>query len=185
MMLVGYARVSTSDQNLDLQIDALKTAGCERIFTDQESGAKEDRVGLVQALGFVREGDSLVVWKLDRLGRSLKHLVETVTELEKVGIGFKSLQESIDTTTPGGKLVFHLFAALAEFERDLIRERTKAGLKAARARGKKGGRPKAMDEKKRAMAQRLREDPSLSVADICKQLGVSSATFYRYTNTGT
>src|SRR3954467_10501673 len=138
-MLVGYARVSTEDQNLDLQRDALTRAGCERIFTDVASGAKDDRTGLAGALAFLRPGDTLVVWKLDRLGRSLKHLIETVTALQARKIGFRSPQESIDTTTSGGKLIFHVFGALAEFERDLIRERTQAGLQAARARGRKGG----------------------------------------------
>src|SRR5512135_78890 len=128
-MLVGYARVSTEDQNLDLQRDALTEAGCERIFTDVASGAKDDRTGLAEALAFLRPGDTLVVWKLDRLGRSLKHLIETVTTLQAHQVGFRSLQESIDTTTSGGKLIFHVFGALAEFERDLIRERTQAGLR--------------------------------------------------------
>jgi hypothetical protein len=137
-MFIGYARVSTADQKLDLQNDALTKAGCERIFTDTAGGAGAERVGLEQALAFARKGDTIVVWKLDRLGRSLRHLVETLAALRDRGIGFRSLQESIDTTTSGGKLVFHVFAALAEFERDLIRERTRAGLDAARARGKRG-----------------------------------------------
>jgi DNA invertase Pin-like site-specific DNA recombinase len=176
----GYARVSTLDQNLDLQRDALAKAGCERVFEDTASGAKAERAGLEQALSHLREGDTLVVWKLDRLGRSLKHLIETVQELEKRGIGFKSLQESIDTTTSGGKLVFHIFAALAEFERDIIRERTAAGLAAARVRGRKGGRPKGMDEKKRKMALALYADKNRPVQEICEALGISRATFYRY-----
>jgi DNA invertase Pin-like site-specific DNA recombinase len=141
-MLVGYARVSTEDQNLDLQKDALQKAGCEKLFTDVASGAKDERAGLAEAIAFLRPGDTLVVWKLDRLGRSLKHLIETVTALQARKVGFRSLQESIDTTTSGGKLIFHVFGALAEFERDLIRERTQAGLQAARARGRKGGRPR-------------------------------------------
>src|SRR5829696_3337023 len=160
-MDVGYARVSTFDQNLDLQKDALKRAGCEKIFTDTMSGAKAERPGLVQALTFTRTGDVLVVWKLDRLGRSLKNLIDVVTKLETLGIGFRSITESIDTTTSGGKLIFHIFGALAEFERDLIRERTQAGLTAARARGRKGGRPRAAglnDERKRAIAQSLYND---------------------------
>ena len=180
-MLVGYARVSTQDQNLDLQRDALEKAGCERLFTEQISGASTERPGLAEALAFLRPGDTLVVWKLDRLGRSLKHLIETVQQLQVKGIGFKSLQENIDTTTSGGKLVFHIFAALAEFERDIIRERTQAGLMAARARGRKGGRPRGMDEKKRKMALALRADPSRSVQEICETLRISRATFYRYT----
>src|SRR4029450_13518367 len=141
-MLIGYARVSTHDQTLALQQDALKQAGCERLFTDTASGAKADRPGLDQAVSFARSGDTLVVWKLDRLGRSLPHLIETVTGLQDRGIGFKSLTEQIDTTTSGGKLIFHVFAALAEFERDVIRERTQAGLQAGPARGCPGGGPR-------------------------------------------
>ena len=180
-MLVGYARVSTTDQNLDLQRDALQTAGCERTFTDTASGAKTERPGLTQLLKECRQGDTLVVWKLDRLGRSLPHLVETVREMEAQGIGFKSLQENIDTTTPGGKLIFHIFASLAEFERDLIRERTNAGLTAARARGRKGGRPKGvMDTNKQKAALALKNDASRSVSEICEILGVSRNTYYKY-----
>ena len=143
-MLVGYARVSTTEQTLDLQFDALKKAGCSKIFTDTASGAKTERKGLDEALSYVREGDTLVVWRLDRLGRSLTHLIETVSQLDNRKIGFKSLTEQIDTTTSGGKLIFHIFGALAEFERNLIRERTNAGLQAARARGRVGGRPKKL-----------------------------------------
>src|SRR5918995_2311457 len=139
--LLGYARVSTTDQQPQLQVDALERAGCYRVFTETASGARADRPILEQLLDQLRPGDTLVVWKLDRLGRSLRHLVETISELADRGIGFRSLQEAIDTTTPGGKLVFHVFAALAEFERDLIRERTSAGLAAARARGRPGGPP--------------------------------------------
>jgi DNA invertase Pin-like site-specific DNA recombinase len=180
-MLVGYARVSTTDQNLDLQRDALKAAGCERTFTDTASGAKTERPGLTQLLKEGRQGDTLVVWKLDRLGRSLPHLVETVREMEAQGIGFKSLQENIDTTTSGGKLIFHIFASLAEFERDLIRERTNAGLSAARARGRKGGRPKGvMDTNKQKAAIALKNDTSRSVSEICEILGVSRNTYYKY-----
>src|SRR5919106_2295855 len=146
-MLIGYARVSTQDQTLNLQKDALKKIGCSKIFTDTASGTKEERKGLEDALNYVREGDTLVVWRLDRLGRSLKHLIETITELNNRKIGFKSIQENIDTTTSGGKLVFHIFGALAEFEREIIRERTKAGLTAARSRGKVGGRPKVLSLK--------------------------------------
>jgi DNA invertase Pin-like site-specific DNA recombinase len=180
-MLVGYARVSTQDQNLDLQRDALSKVGCERFFEDVASGARADRDGLQEALEFLREGDVLVVWKLDRLGRSLKHLIEAVQALDARGVGFRSLQESIDTTTSGGRLIFHVFGALAEFERDLIRERTQAGLASARARGRMGGRPRSMDAKKAAIAQTLRDDPSRSIPEICKLLGISPATFYRYT----
>ena len=182
-MLIGYARVSTDDQTLDLQKDALEKAGCSRIFTDIISGAKAERLGLSEALGFMRAGDTLVVWRLDRLGRSLRQLIETVTDLEKRGIGFRSLTEAIDTTSPGGKLVFHIFGALAEFERDLIRERTQAGLTAARARGRHGGRPKAKafrDPKKLALARKLYAEQQTPVATICQMLGVSRATFYRY-----
>jgi DNA invertase Pin-like site-specific DNA recombinase len=180
-MLVGYARVSTTDQNLDLQRDALQAAGCERTFTDMASGAKTERPGLTQLLKECRQGDTLVVWKLDRLGRSLPHLVETVREMEAQGIGFKSLQENIDTTTSGGKLIFHIFASLAEFERDLIRERTNAGLSAARARGRKGGRPKGvMDANKQKAALALKNDTSRSVSEICEILGVSRNTYYKY-----
>src|SRR5512132_2573796 len=179
-MLIRYARISTSDQTLDLQKDALEKAGCERIFTDTASGAKQERVGLDEALSYVRKGDTLVVWRLDRLGRSLPHLIETITGLENRGIGFKSLTESIDTTTSGGKLVFHIFGALAEFERDIIRERTQAGLTAARARGRKGGRPKSLTPKKAQMAQALYNDKNNTIDEICKTLNVSRATLYRY-----
>jgi DNA invertase Pin-like site-specific DNA recombinase len=182
-MLIGYARVSTHDQTLALQQDALKRADCDRVFTDTASGAKTDRPGFEEALAFVRPGDTLVVWKLDRLGRSLPHLIETITTLQERGIGFKSLTEQIDTTTSGGKLIFHVFAALAEFEQDVIRERTQAGLTAARARGRKGGRPPAAalsDAKKVALAQRLYEDKTNSIDDICKTLRVSRSTLYRY-----
>ena len=182
-MLVGYARVSTQDQTLALQQDALQQAGCERIFTDTASGAKAERCGLEEALHFARPGDTLVVWKLDRLGRSLRNLIETITALQEWGVGFRSLTEQIDTTTSGGKLIFHVFAALAEFERDLIRERTQAGLSAARARGRRGGRPKVValsDARKVAMAQALYNDRSNSIADICKTLRVSRSTLYRY-----
>jgi DNA invertase Pin-like site-specific DNA recombinase len=145
-MLIGYARVSTHDQTLNLQKDALQKVGCTRIFTDTASGAKAERKGLEEALNYVRKDDTLVVWRLDRLGRSLKHLIfETIQQLDNRHIGFKSLTENIDTTTSGGKLIFHIFGALAEFEREIIQERTQAGLLAARARGKKGGRPKVSE----------------------------------------
>jgi DNA invertase Pin-like site-specific DNA recombinase len=180
-MFVGYARVSTADQNLDLQQDALLAAKCGRIFTDTASGAKAQRPGLTEALQCCRPGDTLVVWKLDRLGRSLPHLVETVRDLVAREVGFKSLQENIDTTTSGGKLIFHIFASLAEFERDIIRERTHAGLSSARARGRKGGRPKGIDEKKRKAALALKKDPGRSVKEICDILGMSRNTYYKYT----
>jgi DNA invertase Pin-like site-specific DNA recombinase len=179
-MLIGYARVSTQDQTLNLQKDALEKIGCEKIFTDTASGAKAERKGLEDALEYVREGDILVVWRLDRLGRSLKHLIETITELNNRNIGFKSLTENIDTTTSGGKLVFHIFGALAEFERDIIRERTQAGLLAARARGRKGGRPKALTPKKAKMVQDLYRNKENSIDEICKTLNISRTTLYRY-----
>ena len=185
-MLIGYARVSTQDQTLDLQKDALENIGCTKIFTDTASGAQAERKGLEEALEFLREGDTLVVWKLDRLGRSLKHLIETITTLNNRKIGFKSLTENIDTTTSGGKLIFHIFGALAEFERDIIRERTKAGLQAARARGRVGGRPKAPTlntPKKVALAQSLYDNKDNTIDDICKTLSISRATLYRYIKT--
>jgi DNA invertase Pin-like site-specific DNA recombinase len=182
-MLIGYARISTGEQTLDLQRDALTAAGCERIFVDVASGAKADRPGLEEALAYVRKGDTLVVWRLDRLGRSLQHLIATVTSLQSRGVGFRSLTEQIDTTTSGGKLVFHVFGALAEFERDLIRERTSAGLAAARARGRKGGRPRAggLDDPKRvALLQKLYDDKANDIMTICATMGISRATLYRY-----
>ncbi len=185
-MLVGYARVSTQEQTLDLQRDALEKIGCTKIFTDTASGAKAERRGLEDALAYVRAGDSLVVWKLDRLGRSLKHLIETITDLNNRQIGFKSLTENIDTTTSGGKLIFHIFGALAEFERDIIRERTNAGLQAARARGRLGGRPKAKSldtPKKIQMVQSLYDNRNNTIEEICKTLNVSRATLYRYIKT--
>src|SRR5918911_639513 len=179
-MLVGYARVSTTDQTLDLQRDGLTKAGCTRIFPDTASGAQTERKGLTEALSYVRPGDTLVVWKLDRLGRSLKDLITRITDLNDRKIGFKSLTENIDTTTSGGKLIFHIFGALAEFERDIIRERTNAGLEAARTRGKFGGRPKALSPEKIKLAKRLYTDTSTSVAEICKMLGISRHTLQRY-----
>jgi DNA invertase Pin-like site-specific DNA recombinase len=183
-MLIGYARVSTQDQTLNLQKDALEKAGCSKIFTDTISGATLERPGLEKALAFIRPGDTLVVWRLDRLGRSLKHLIETITTLHDKKIGFKSITENIDTTTSGGKLIFHIFGALAEFERDIIKERTQAGLLAARARGRTGGRPARLTSKKKAMAQALYNDPKNSIADICKTLNISRATLYRYVQPG-
>jgi DNA invertase Pin-like site-specific DNA recombinase len=153
--LLGYARVSTTDQQPGLQVDALEHAGSYRVFTETASGARSDRPTLEHVLNQLRPGDTLVVWKLDRLGRSLRHSVDTVTGLAGRDVGFRSLQEAIDTTTPGGKLVFHVFAALAEFERDLIRERTTAGLAAARARGRHGGRPSVLTGHKRQVAQKM------------------------------
>ncbi|MBN1813641.1 MAG: recombinase family protein [Anaerolineae bacterium] len=179
-MQVGYARVSTHDQNPAMQTDALKQAGCEKVFEDQASGAGSDRPGLRSALEYVRKGDTLLVWRLDRLGRSLKDLIEIMGGLEKRGVGFRSLQESVDTTTSGGRLIFHVFGALAEFERNLIRERTRAGLAAARARGRKGGRPKALDEKKQELLYRLYDERRYTIREICRVLGISKPTLYAY-----
>jgi DNA invertase Pin-like site-specific DNA recombinase len=179
-MLIGYARISTIDQTLALQQDALSAAGCQEIYTDTVSGSVTERPGLTNALSHVRSGDTLVVWRLDRLGRSLPHLIETVSQLQQQGIGFRSLQEQIDTTTSGGKLVFHVFGALAEFERDLIRERTHAGLAAARARGRLFGRPKALTPRKIEQLRTLAKDERNTVAEICQTLGISRATYYRY-----
>jgi DNA invertase Pin-like site-specific DNA recombinase len=179
-MLIGYARVSTQDQNLHLQKDALKKAGCEKIFVDKVSGTVSDRPGLERALEMLRKGDTLVVWRLDRLGRSLKHLIELMGELEERKFGFRSLQESINTSTPGGKLIFHMFGALAEFERNLISERTQAGLAAARARGRKGGRPKALNSKQREVAIGLYKERNHSVQEICRIMGISKPTLYEY-----
>jgi DNA invertase Pin-like site-specific DNA recombinase len=179
-MLVGYARVSTQDQNSALQLDALKAVGCEKVFTEKASGAQRDRPELAAALSYMRSGDSLVVWKLDRLARSLPQLIETVTTLEDQGIGFRSLTEAVDTTTAGGKLVFHIFGALAEFERSVIRERTRAGLAAARDRGRMGGRPPALSTADLAAAKALLCDPAITVDEVATRLKVSSATLYRH-----
>ncbi len=179
-MLVGYARVSTRDQEPALQLDALKAAGCERIFQEKASGAQRDRPELKAALDYVRKGDTLVVWKLDRLARSLKQLIETVEALGERDIGFRSLTEAIDTTTAGGRLVFHIFSGLAEFERQVIRERTLAGLEAARARGRKGGRPPALSTKDLTAAKAMLRDPSITVSEIARRLGVVPSTLYRH-----
>jgi DNA invertase Pin-like site-specific DNA recombinase len=178
--LLGYARVSTTDQQPQLQVDALERAGCYRVFVETASGARSDRPVLAQVLDQLRPGDTLVVWKLDRLGRSLRHLVDTVTGLADRGVGFRSLQEAIDTTTPAGKLVFHVFAALAEFERDLIRERTDAGLAAARARGRQGGRPSVLTPDKVQVAREMYRSGKYTVASIATTLGVSRASIYRH-----
>ena len=179
-MLVGYARISTSDQSPALQRDALETAGCERIFEETASGAKGDRPQLQAALDWIREGDTLIVWRLDRLARSIRQLIETVEDLGGRGIGFRSLTEAIDTTTAGGRLVFHVFGALAEFERNLIVERTRAGLDAARARGRVGGRPPVLDESAVAVAGALLRDPSIPIREVARRVGVSRATLYSY-----
>jgi DNA invertase Pin-like site-specific DNA recombinase len=178
-MNVGYARVSTQDQKPELQRDALEEVGCERIFWERISSRKENRPELEKALEYCREGDVLVVWRLDRLGRSLKDLIEIVNTCEERGIGFRSLREAIDTTTSGGRLVFHIFGALAEFERDVIRERTMAGLQAARARGRKGGRRPKLDKRKIELAKKMLEDPDTTVKEVAEAFGVSTDTVYR------
>ncbi len=178
-MNLGYARISTSDQSMALQRDALRKAECAEVYEDVGSGVRASREGLETLLKYARPGDTLVVWRLDRLGRSLRNLVELIAELAARGIGFKSLQENIDTTTASGKLFLHIFGALAEFERELIRERTMAGLKAASERGRKGGRPRIMDETKIQLAKALHSEKSIPVVEICKTLGISKGTLYR------
>lgn len=182
-MKIGYARVSTKEQNFDLQLDALRKAGCEKIHQEAVSGARADRPVLKQLLDNLRGGDVLVIWKLDRLGRSLKHLVELINDLREQDIGLQSLNDPIDTTTPQGRLSFNLFASLAEFERDLIRERTQAGLSAARARGRTGGRPKGLSDQAEVTAraaETLYRERQLSVRQICDKLGISKTTLYAY-----
>lgn len=176
---VGYARVSTIEQDEALQRDALDAAGCERVFVDRASGKLAHRPALDSMLEQLRSGDTVIVWRLDRLGRSLRNLIDLVSEFESRGVGFVSLTESIDTTTPGGKLIFHIFGALAEFERDLIRERTMAGLAAARARGRKGGRPTVWTPAKLQTARQMHESRQHDVATIARTLGVSRASVYR------
>lgn len=177
MTLIGYARVSTSEQNTSLQTDALTKAGCTQIFSDTVSGVKEERAGLSSALEYLRDGDVLVVWRLDRLGRSLSHLIKVITELEARGIGFRSLTEAMDTTTPAGRLIFHIFGAMGQFERELIRERTKAGLSAAAERGRKGGRnivvtPEKLQKAKLLLAQ------NLTVREAAGRLKVGKTALY-------
>ena len=179
-MLIGYARVSTFDQNPDLQKDALEKAGCEKIFIDTISGTVSQRPGLTKIKEILRKGDTLVVWRLDRLGRSLKDLIDWMNYLDTEGIALKSLQESIDTSTATGKLVFHVFGALAEFERNLIQERTQAGLSAARARGRLGGRPKTLNDDKKQVVIDLYNERKLTVKKICEMMGISKPTFYNY-----
>ena len=180
MALIGYARVSTRDQSVAAQRAALDAASCARVYEETASGASRDRPELAAALDYMREGDTLVVWKLDRLARSLKQLIETVEALEARHIGFRSLTEAIDTTTPGGRLVFQLFGALAEFERGVIHERTRAGLDAARARGRVGGRPPKLGAADLKVAKALLADPEITVIDVARRLGVSPATLYRH-----
>lgn len=182
-MKIGYARVSTKDQNLSLQLDALEKDGCEKIFQETSTGGNADREELKKLLEHLREGDLIVIWKLDRLGRSLRDLVNLVTDIQAKGAGLKSLNDSIDTTTPQGKLTFHLFAALAEFEREIIRERTKAGLESARARGRVGGRPKGLTKDagdKAIIAASFYSQKQMTVSQICKHLGIAKSTFYKY-----
>ncbi|HFL3415698.1 MULTISPECIES: recombinase family protein [Legionella] len=179
-MKIGYARVSTLEQNLDLQIDALEKAGCKKIITDEISGSVAERPGLTRLKEDLREGDTVVVWRLDRLGRSLKHLIALVNEFELLKVGFESLQESINTTTSTGQLIFHMFGALAEFERNLIRERTKAGLASARARGRQGGRPKQLNSNKRQLVIKLYKEREHTVQEICRVMGISKPTLYQY-----
>ena len=184
MQLIGYARVSRVEQHLGLQLDALKNQGCVRIFTDKQTGTRFDRKELLEALAYLNEGDTLVVWKLDRLGRSLKQLIETVEKLKERSITLVSLTEHLDTGTATGMLFFQFIAMLAEFERNLISERTKAGLEAARARGRKGGRPPTLaTSNKVKLARQLYADKSNEVKDICKTLNISKSTFYRYVGT--
>jgi DNA invertase Pin-like site-specific DNA recombinase len=178
-MLLGYARVSTLEQNEDLQTDALKRAGCERLYVDHASGAKAHRPQVDRMLDAMRTGDTVVVWKLDRLGRSVQHLVDLMNRFRTEGVGFRSLTENMDTTTPGGVLIFHVFAAMAQFERDLIRERTMAGLNAARARGRKGGRRPKLDARQKKRIRELYDARALTVAEIGKQFGVSRSTVYK------
>jgi len=182
-MKIGYARVSTKNQSLNLQEDALKKEGCQKIYSEQISGVKSNRPKLKEIMAQLRKGDIVVVWKLDRLGRSLRDLVNLVAKFQELGVGFKSLQDNIDTTTPTGKLTFHLFAALAEFERDIISSRTKAGLQAARARGRKGGRPKGLSKKaqdKARLAESLYKEKERSISEICEHLHITKPTLYRY-----
>lgn len=182
-MKIGYARVSTKEQSLNLQEDALIKAGCEKIYSEKITGTTTSRPQLDEMLSHLRKGDIIIVWKLDRLGRSLRDLVKIISNLKKQGVFFQSLQDNIDTTTPTGKLTFHLFAALAEFERDIISTRTKAGLDAARARGKVGGRPKGLSKKaqdKARLAESLYKEKVRSVSEICDHLDISKPTLYRY-----
>lgn len=179
-MLIGYARVSTQDQNLELQKEALKTAGCTVIFEDKVSGSRSDRPGLAKLMDVLREGDSIIVWKLDRLGRSLKHLVGLVADLEKRGVQFRSLTDSIDTGTPAGRFFFHVMAALAQMEQELAIERTRAGLAIAKKRGRRGGRPRKMRDSKIESAEKLLA-AGIPAKDVARELGVSIATLYRWT----
>ena len=179
-MLIGYARTSKADQNIDLQTDELKKAGCEKIFIDRISGTKEQRPELNECIKYLRTGDKLVIWRFDRLGRSLKHLITIFNELNGKGIEVQSLKEEIDTSSATGKLTFHIFASLAEFERELIVERTKAGLESARSRGKLGGRPKKLSENDVKKIKKLLEDKDITIKEIAETFNVSRKTIYRY-----
>jgi DNA invertase Pin-like site-specific DNA recombinase len=181
-MIFGYGRVSTGDQRLDMQVDALQRVGCERIFTDQASGGRGERPGLERLSSHLRSGDTLIVWKLDRLGRSVRQLVDFVADLQARGVHFASVTDGIDTSTPAGRFFFHLMAALAEMERDLIRERTKAGLEAAKARGRVGGRRRKLTAQQVSHAKRLLADPEITGAEVAKTLGVARSTLYRSIN---
>ena len=178
-MKIGYARVSRSEQCLDLQLDALKKVGCDRVFTDKLSGALDERPGLLEAMEFAREGDTICVWRLDRLGRSMTHLLKSIAVLKTRGVQFVSLTESLDTSTPTGRLMFHVISALCEFEKDLLRTRTNAGLTAARERGRIGGRPRAMDAGKLALAKAMIATSRSSAQDVCTSLGISRSTLFR------
>jgi len=178
-MRLGYARVSTGEQDFSMQVEALRAAGCDRIFAESACGGTKERPELASALSHSRAGDILVVWRLDRLGRSLPHLIEIVSSLEQAGVGLCSLSEGIDTTTPNGRLIFHIFGALAEFERELIRERTRAGLAAARARGRKGGRPPKLGAEKMRIARHLLADADTTVSEVARTLGVHRSTLHK------
>jgi len=179
-MKIGYARVSTYDQNLDLQINDLKEKGCEKIFEEKVSGSKANRPVFNDMISHLRKGDSLIVWKLDRLGRSLKDLLDIVSSLQEKGIEIISLKENIDTTSTTGRLIFSIFGALAEYEKDIIRERTMAGLSAARARGKVGGRKKLLNEKEIKLLKKIAEDKEISISQICQKFKICRKTFYNY-----
>lgn len=179
-MLIGYARVSTNDQTLNLQEDALKSAGCEKIFSDKISGSTSERPGLSKIREHLRKGDTLVIWRLDRLGRSIKNLIDWVGYLDQQGVSLKSLTESIDTSSPSGKLIFHIFSSLAEFEKNLIRERTNAGLSAARARGRIGGRPEVLNSDKKKLALKLYHSKEHTIKEICSMMEISKPTLYNY-----
>jgi DNA invertase Pin-like site-specific DNA recombinase len=181
-MLIGYSRVSTLEQNSNLQTDALRQAGCEKIFNDKITGSSNERPGLHKVHEILRTGDTLVIWRLDRLGRSLKNLLEWMTWLEKEQVALKSLQENIDTSTSSGKLIFHIFGALAEFEKNLIKERTLAGLASARARGRVGGRPQKLNKDKMGVAIKLYNEGEMTVKKICELVGISKPTLYKYLN---